>query len=179
MDILFAIAIAGALLILLWVAVRRNVSDASRAAEPDFEPCLPPRALMQRILSIEDVEFAAVLQAPGVLRLLLEERRRLALAWLRQTRREAGRLVERHVREARHAAGLRPAIEIRLFAHMTLFLATYQVLLAGVWFWGPFRTRRYLLWIRGLSDLLSDYGGRMADLARAGSAPAPRAASNI
>lgn len=178
MDILFAIAVAGALLILLWVAVRRNVSG-SLAAEPDFEPCLPPRALMQRILSIEDVEFAQMLPAPRVLRLLVAERRRLALGWLHQIRREAGRLVEMHVREARHAAGLRPATEIRLFAHMTLFLATYQVLLAGVWFWGPFRTRGYLRWIRGLSDLVSDSGGRMADLARAGSAPAPQSAANL
>src|ERR1700730_10892641 len=96
-DFSFIIAIALTLLFLLWVVWRRETNNASSAGgglphPSEYLVCLPERALLDRCLSPEDLEFAAMLRSPGLLGLLVYERRRLALAWLSQTRREAVRL---------------------------------------------------------------------------------------
>src|SRR5690348_3771595 len=107
-NVVFILAIPVALLLLLWIAGRRSAAEGSMLpASIDSFPGavrLPSRQLLDQCLSAEDVEFAARFRSPALLRLLLHERRRLALAWLRQTRREAARLFGFHVRAVRQAA---------------------------------------------------------------------------
>jgi hypothetical protein len=128
-------------------------------------------------LSIEDVEFAAQLGSPRILHLLLRERRRLALKWLRQTRREAGRLLRQHVRAARHAADLRPAAEVRLWFHAGLFLIVYEVLLTAVRLYGPFRTRAFVRSVFAMAGVLADLGDRIASAITTGHGRAVREAA--
>jgi hypothetical protein len=171
MDISFIIAIAIALLIFLWVAVRRGTAGGNGAAGkfPDaseYQVRLPKRALLDQCLSADDVEFAAMFQSPALVRLLVGERRRLALAWLRETRQEAVRLFRLHVRTVRHATGLRPAAEAKLFSAVGLFLILDGVLVGSVCLYGPLRTRGFLESLRLLADILSRLGGRIADSTR-------------
>lgn len=167
-NFVFIIAIGIALLFFLWVAARRGVSDAAaprdNAAQPsEYLVRLPPRALLDRFLSPEDIEYAATLNSPVLLRLVVRERRRLAAAWLSQTRREAGRLFRLHVRTVRHAEGLRPAAEVKLVFAAGSFLVVYAVMMAAVGLYGPLRTRRFLESLQGLANVLSNLGGRIAE----------------
>jgi hypothetical protein len=159
------IAIPVALLLLLWMAGRRSAAEGSMlpTSVDSFEgPVrLPSRQLLDQCLSAEDVEFAARFRAPALLRLLLHERRRLALAWLRQTRREASRLFGFHVRAVRQAADLRPVAELKLLFSVGAFFAVYALLIGATAFYGPFRTRGFLQGLRGLADLLATLGDRI------------------
>ncbi|PWU04419.1 MAG: hypothetical protein C5B51_16885 [Terriglobia bacterium] len=109
------------------------------------------------------MDFAVMLRSRMLLRLLLQERRRLALAWLRETRREAARLYRLHVRLVRHAAELRPLDETKLIAAVGLFLMLHALMMGTVSLYGPFRTRRFLTSLRLLAGVLSRLGGRIAD----------------
>src|SRR5690242_16523879 len=98
------------LLILLWAAVRRSGEPSMRSAAAletsEYLVQLPPSGLLGRCFSEQDVQFVASLGSRRVSRLLLRERRRLALEWLRATRRETRRLFGLHVRTVRFAADL-------------------------------------------------------------------------
>ena len=163
----FIIAITLALLFFLLVVWRRETKNGSGTGGSLPDPSeylvrLPKRALLDRCLSPEDMEFVAMLRSPALLHLLVYERRRLALAWLRQTRREAVRLFRLHVRTVRHASGLRPAAEAQLFSAVGLFLIVHGVMVGSVCLYGPLRTRRFLESLRMLADILSRLGGRIA-----------------
>lgn len=177
MNSLIFLSIGLVLLILLWVAGRRRSADSSGApgAVPDpseYLVQLPRGSLMARCLSEEDVTFIESLGSPGVCRLFLAERRRLALQWLRLTRREATRLFGLHVRTARYAPDLRPSTEAKLVVQFATFWLIYEVLVGLVSLYGPFRTHSYVGSIESLAELLSGLGGRIA--ASIGPAPAER-----
>src|SRR5215475_6397081 len=112
---------------------------------------LPNRTLLDRCLSAEDLAFISSLQSRPLLRLFVRERRRLAVAWLRQTRREAQRLLELHVRSVRYAADLRPGAEAKLFLAAGLFVLVYGMMLGIVFWYGPVRTGRFLQSLQGLA----------------------------
>lgn len=168
MNFIIIISISVALLYFLWVAARRSASDSAVHSDHPWEPAeylvrLPPRALLDRFLSSEDVEYAATLHSPALLRRVVRERRRLAVAWLRQIRREAGRLYRLHLRTVRQAEGLIPAAEVKLALAAGSFLAVYVVLMGAVRLYGPLRTRRFLESLQTLANTLSNLGGRIAE----------------
>ena len=160
------VGLGTALLFLVWLAGRRRSEAAALAPEDasfEYLVRLPPRGLLGRCLAVEDVEYAAALGSTGVLHLLLRERRRLALGWLRQTRREAVRLFRLHIRMARHLPDLRPAAELKLLVQLGAFLVLYQLLAGTVRLYGPFRARTFVDSVQALADLLARLGGRIAD----------------
>ena len=167
MNTILIIGIAAVLLFLLWVSRRRSldIADAGRHSgeESDFFVRLPPRGMLSRCLSVEDVEFVAARRVPRVLQLLLHERRRLALKWLRQTRREAGRLYTLHVRTARHSVDLQPTAELKLLLHFGVFLLMYQALMSVAWLYGPLRTRGFVRSVETLAGVMANLSGRIAD----------------
>jgi hypothetical protein len=122
---------------------------------------LPPLGLLERCLSAEDVEFTAGLRSPRVLRLLLSERRRLALCWIHQTRHEVVRVVRLHRQAAGQSAGLRPASEFSVLFYAMLFVIFSQVMVTAVYFYGPLRTQSFLQTIRSLAHVLADLSGRI------------------
>ena len=175
-GLMILIGLLMALLLLFWAAGRGRADFGADRAEEESPVRLPPKALLGRCLSIEDVEYAAQLGSPRILRLLLRERRRLALKWLRQTRQEAGRLLRQHVRAARHAADLRPAAEVRLWFHAGLFLIVYEVLMTAVRLYGPFRTRAFVRSVFAMAGVLVNLGDRIAGTITAGRGRAVREA---
>ena len=176
MNFVFIITIGIALLFFLWLVARRNASDTSAPAagsgdSSEYRVRLPPRALLDRFLSAEDLEYAASLNSPAVLRLVVRERRRLAMAWLRQTRREAGRLFRLHIRTVRQAEDLRPVAEVKLVFAAGAFLVVCAVMMAAVELYGPLQTRRFLESVQKLAEILSSLGGRIAASIGAGMVP--------
>jgi len=133
---------------------------------------LPDRTLLDRCLSVEDLAFISSFASRHLLRLFVRERRRLAIAWLRQTRREAQRLLQLHVRSVRYAADLLPGAEVTLFLAAALFLVVYGIMLGIVFWYGPLRTRRFVQSLQGLAGVLSGLGERIAAGIPSGSMPA-------
>ena len=94
MSLALIAGLCAALAALLVLILRRNRDqepgesyDSPNRLEPIVR--LPNRILLDRCLSAEDLAFISSLESPRLMRLFLRERRRLAIAWLRQTRREA------------------------------------------------------------------------------------------
>ena len=173
MSPVFVVVLCLALVWLLLLMLRRESQDeltrgGTGGHGAEFAIRLPRRSLLQQCLSAEDLEYIEGKKSPALLRLFLRERRRLAIAWLRQTRREAQRLLRWHLHSARYAADLRPAAEARLFWAVGLFLLVYAALVAAVWWHGPLGTRRSLESIQRLARIL----GRLMDRIVAGIAPA-------
>lgn len=156
------------LLILLWTRSRRPGavlvnSRLGQEASQDLVQ-LPPGGLLSRCLSEEDIEFVTRLGSKAVLRLLLQERRRIALAWLQLTGREARRVLRLHVQTVRSAADLRPVTEFKLLAEAGAFLLIYELLTILVRWYGPFRAQAYVGCLRSLGGLLAGLGSAITQL---------------
>jgi len=177
MTLLILLGLAIVAVVLCWAAShRRSEMTASSQSSSDVLVRLPPRNLFARCLSAQDVAFISGLGSPDVLRLLLRERRRLALEWLRLTRCEAGRLFRLHLRGVRHSANLRPVTEARLLVDMVRFLVIYQLMAAMVRFYGPLRTQSFVRSVEGLADVLSTVSGHIAQAAAPAGFPNVQAA---
>ncbi|HEY7387993.1 MAG TPA: hypothetical protein VH640_05760 [Bryobacteraceae bacterium] len=175
MNPVFLASISVALLWLLFLMLRRSTSEVKRArlspAGSEYEVRLPPRYLLDQCLSMEDLEFVRRRKSSALLGLFLEERRRLAALWLRETRREAHRLLRLHLNSVRFAADLRPAAESRLFLAVAVFFLIYGALMTAVWFYGPLQTRRFLDSTHALARLLARVTDRIAVTIAPGAVP--------
>jgi hypothetical protein len=174
-DLTIIVVIAMVLLAVLAIAGRRS-GESGELTDSDYDVRLPSRAVLDRCLSLHDIEFASTIQSPAVLRLLLSERRRLTLCWLRQTRVEAGRLFRLHGRAARHARNLRPAAEFKLLLSFAALVLVYRLLAVAVLFYGPLHTGGFLRSVRSLSNVLANLGGLVAASAAPAQLPAGLAA---
>ena len=159
------LAIAVVLLALIaraFIGSRDSAQVSSGSGADEFLVRLPPTALLARCISVDDVTYISSLRSPALSHLLFSERRRLALMWLRQTRREAGRLYRLHLRSSAQAADLRPVAELGLLFHFASFRFVYQILISAVWFYGPVRTQAFVRSIRALADILATHVERIA-----------------
>ena len=93
-ELLLAVAVGLNLvaLLLIWLqrkaglpASRRDMSEAQEALRI-AQVELPPRALGERIFATPDWEFISIQSPLRIQRMFLQERKAVALSWLRQTR---------------------------------------------------------------------------------------------
>jgi len=161
---------AGVLLLafLLFWALRATESAAGSKALSDaretltaLELELPPRALVERIFSPQDWDFVSSQNAVQIRLTFLQERRTIALSWLRQTRKQAARLMDFHRRAVRWNSNLSPAIEIKLAANYVLFLLVCEILLGLIWLRGPFYARRMVGYAMGMAEQLWFTSGQL------------------
>lgn len=144
---LFSIAVGLLLLGLLFIwAFRGRASDPSAAVKlangaRRSAQELPPQDLIERILDPRDLEFVSKESANETVKLLERERRTLAVAWLRQTRRQVGQLMSHHAVAVRHSRHLSPGLEIQLALHYAGFVVGYELTLALFYIRGPFEVR--------------------------------------
>ncbi len=101
---------------------------------------LPPREVLNRIFDTADLDFISLEGSRALLRLLLDERRTLALHWLRQIRREALAILAHHRRAVRYQAALRPSNEARVLLHALTFFAIHFAVSVTVVLYGAFHT---------------------------------------
>ena len=159
--IFLAIGLALLGLLLLWVqrsaeatASRREFSEAREALTAlQLEP--PPGALVERIFALQDWDFVSSLALPRLQRVFLQERRAIALSWLRQTRLKVRGLMDFHLRAVRRNIALSPTVEIKLAVHYVLFLLICQILLGLIWLRGPFGARRMVGYTASVGEHLA------------------------
>jgi len=159
--------LASVVVLLLWaqrngrVALSKRESSLAEEALTTFQLGLPARALAERIFAGEDWDFVASQARPEAQQAFLQERKRMALAWLRQTRQQVGRLMRFHLRAVRRNARLAPAVELRLTAHYLVFLMVYQVLSSLIWLRGPFAIQGMVGFASDVAQDLTNLYGRM------------------
>ncbi|HEX2713078.1 MAG TPA: hypothetical protein VHM88_12845 [Candidatus Acidoferrales bacterium] len=144
-------------------ATARRASSGAPEALAGFELDLPPRALVERIFATQDWEFISRQSSPQIQRAFLEERRGIALSWLRQTRSQAARLLDFHLRIVRRSVNLRPEAEIGLAFRYALFLLESEVLGLLIWLGGPFRSRRTVGYAVRTAQQLSYIRGQLLE----------------
>jgi len=155
------------ILLILWIQLAAS-SRGGKLSEADRDLTalqleLPPRTLVERIFAPEDWEFVSRQTPLRVQRIFLEERRAIALSWLRQTRREAARLLDFHLRVVRRNVNLRPAVEIKLALRYVLFLLVCNVLGVLIWLGGPFYSRKMVGYAVGVAQRLSYISGELLE----------------
>lgn len=99
-------------------------------------------AAIERIFSTEDMAFVSHASSPKARRLFLDERKALAIQWLRKTQKQVAQLMDLHFRLAGHTHGPHPGFELKLPAKYLSFLFVSYLLLLLLWLRGPFKARR-------------------------------------
>jgi hypothetical protein len=150
---LLSVLLLGTLILALSVrllvqARQRNLSpvtteDYANAREA-LESVFVETATVNRILSLQDAEFIARSATPDVKCLFLNERKRLAMQWFKETRKQIARLMDLHLRLAAYTYGPNPGFELKLTANYLIFLSVSGSALILLWLLGPFRTTRVL-----------------------------------
>ena len=122
---------------------------------------LPPKFIGTKIFSEQDWNFICTHTSPSIQRTFLEERKALAVSWLRQMRRSVGLLMEFHRTAVRGNVNLSPSLELRLAFDYLFFLLTFQVLCAIIRLRGPFCAGRFISFTVSAADKLSYLSGHI------------------
>ena len=135
---LLAIAMKG------WIG-SRNLPETTFAPGEGEQtgPC--PKEYVSRVFSHADWEFIRGLKSRGVERLFQQERKKLALIWVRQTSAVIGRAVREHAGAARQSKNLDFLRETNILAQFLMLILSCQVLSIAIHVAGPVR-------LSGLAD---------------------------
>lgn len=159
----FASAMAGAVLLLLLTAavlrgwlVSRPVGPELAASEEDAtESC--PEEVVERVFARTDWEFVHGLKARGIKRLFEQERKKVALVWVRQTSAMVRKVMREHAQAARQSKDPRISTEINILTQFLLSMAVCGVLSMSIQLAGP-------LWLRGLAHFAQRLSQRVTKL---------------
>jgi hypothetical protein len=100
-------------------------------------PAFPPPELAVRIFSSDDREFIARAHSPRLQQLYKEERRKVALHWVRRTSREVSRVMRNHRLSSRQSANLNVTAETKLFCQYVELRFLCAVLALLIRLFGP------------------------------------------
>ncbi len=151
MSHLVSVVLLGLLLLALLVHWSRRSSDCAITIDEFSEAQkglttlrweLVQTGPVGRMFAQEDLHFICSQTTPRIQRLFQNERKRLAISWLRHTRQQITRLMDLHLRLASYASDPAPAVELRLAINYLSFIAVCHVLLVLLWLRGPFRVRK-------------------------------------
>lgn len=107
-------------------------------ARAEVDEVLVANATIHRIFAREDSEFVLQHHSPPVHRLFRNERRNLALLWVRNNQKRLAHLMDVHLRLASYTRRPCPQIEIRVAARYLAFLLASYFVLGLLWLCGPF-----------------------------------------
>jgi hypothetical protein len=102
---------------------------------------LLPNWFVDRLFSKEDWEFARRQDAPAIPSLFDNERKAVALSWLRHTQDYVAQLMDFHVRLARQRPDLKPSTEVKLTLEYIQFQLLCRFLAGLIRMVGPVRVR--------------------------------------
>jgi hypothetical protein len=119
----------------------------------EIEVC--PPELVARIFSREDWELISQTHSPALERLFLEERKKVALLWVRQTSRGIQQVMRNHADAAKQAADIRFRTELSLFLMYIELLLMCETLLLLITTVGPPRLERIASYVHELSRQIS------------------------
>ena len=155
MSGLLAIVILGSLILILGLRlVLQSPNSSTQSPSVTLEEFANARealdtafveaAAIERIFSTEDMEFISHASSPKARRVFLEERKTLAIRWLRKTQKQVAQLMDLHLRLAGHTYEPSPRFELKLAAKYQAFLLVSYLLLFLLWLRGPFKARRFV-----------------------------------
>ncbi len=165
--VFLGVAVALLVLLLLWVRQpgTRTAGQslaAVREALAALNMGLPPRGLVERIFAQEDLDYVRRNTPGDVLPLFLDERRRLAVLWLRSTKLRVQEVMVLYRRAVRANNSLRAVVEVRPAVNYALFLLSFELMRGAVWMFGPFAVRGAVSHIEGLAEHVSVSTARLA-----------------
>jgi hypothetical protein len=134
-------------------------------ARTELDEVLVANASIQRIFAREDLEFVSRNNSPAVHRLFRDERRKLALLWVRNSQKRLAHLMDVHLRLASYTRRPCPQIEIRVAAQYFAFLVASYFVLGLLWLCGPFAAAgiiHYVLDVPG--NLCTAFAPRLEDV---------------
>lgn len=114
--------------------VRSRTDNQSRHGRPET---ICPREVTHSIFSHEDFEFVLRLGSPRLLRIFREERKGVALHWVRRASHEIRMIMQEHARSARLSHNLKPAAEAKLFFQYIVLRLTCKLLMIFIRFMSP------------------------------------------
>lgn len=171
MTLQVALITSLALLLLYLLAVwlrRGSADDAHDETVQDIGTtiaqallALPPQALALRIFDPEDWDFVSSSGGSEAKEVFLAERKRVALIWLRQTKRTVARIMRLYRRAASGSKSMRLGTELTLAFDYFLFLLLCQLLTALVWLRGPFLAGKLIGTTTKLAEQLSYAAGQI------------------
>lgn len=140
------VAVAILLLFTLFVLLRHSPSSQepadtlseARQALRSLETGLLPLDIVERIFAKADCEYVRSQGLDAAYGVFLEERRRIALAWVKQVRQRVMTLWHFHNRAIRHSPDLKFSSEARLGWNFVVLLSACQTLELLIYVVGPF-----------------------------------------
>jgi hypothetical protein len=159
------LAAGAALLFVLLLLAAQGVLAArgfsSRSEVPfhedgfDLPPC--PTEFVSKIFSRSDWEFVAGTDSPKLQQLFREERKAVALLWVRQTSAFIQKVMREHKEAARASSDLQIATETKLLFLYSQLMLVCGALLLAIQVAGP-------LWLRGVAVYADSLSRRIAGL---------------
>jgi len=150
-SFLLYIAVGLGLLILLFLAVFRRTPRAegsaqalldARQAVRKLQTGLLPSEFVNTIFSDQDWQYVTATTSLPIQRLFMAERKRIALAWVGQIRRQLICLQDFHRGHSRHFAHLNPGVEIALAVDFALLRLECRALSVLLHLRGPYGASR-------------------------------------
>ena len=120
----------------VWLAAR-NSREArfARDNRGDAEMC--PPELVTQVFSRQDWEFIKEMKAPELAALFQQERRRVALVWVRQTSTMIRRVMREHVASARQSKNLNFPTELKIWRQFLSLVLICGTLSLAIQIAGP------------------------------------------
>jgi hypothetical protein len=148
---MFLFLLLGSALFFFLYALTRRTPPVEGSAEAVFkarqaltalQAGLLPQEMLQRIFTKSDYEYVMSAHDRHLSELFLEERRKIALSWVRQIRREILNLRQFHLRAVRFYARLSPRTELRLAFEFLALLCVCRALQIALYLRGPYAAPR-------------------------------------
>jgi len=138
--------------------------DYSRACS-DLDNIFLEAAAIERIFATEDMKFISQSGPASVQHVFREERKALALLWLRRAQKQLAHLMDLHLRLAAYTHHPSPRFEMRLATQYVSFLAISNFVFLAVWLRGPFETTRIVGYtIRGTGFFCTVFRVRLENI---------------
>jgi hypothetical protein len=134
-------------------------------ARAEVEEVLVATAAIERVFAKEDLHFVSKGCPDVVQRLFQNERRALAVLWVRTTQKRLAHLMDLHLRLASYTRQPCPHFEFRLASRYLSFLAASYFVLLLLWLRGPFATAgiiQHVLHVPG--NLCTSFTPRLEDV---------------
>jgi hypothetical protein len=146
-TLIIFLALSAGLLILMLFALSRRAAPAegswqalldARLALSALQQDLLTGAVVQRVFAKEDLEYIVRATPEPVHKLFIDERRKVALIWVRLVRRGVEDLKAFHLGQARHYARLKLRTELALALNFTSLLLACRALEIALYLRGPY-----------------------------------------
>jgi hypothetical protein len=150
-ELIFFVALGVGLLVLVYFFLRSPEPKAeggaralveARQALNSLRSGLLPANLVERVFAQDDLRFVSSAASAGVQRLFLCERKRIALSWVAQVRKQVLSLKEFHSGQSRLYARLEVRTEVGLALSFASLLVLCRVLQATFYLRGPYAAPR-------------------------------------